>query len=99
SVGAMFCMNGVLLPTVMKHFDLNYTQATLIQVSFYVTYIIFPLPIAWIISRYGYKTSILVALLICASACFLFYPAQIYHSYVSVLLAVFVLSIGITIIN
>ena len=48
TVGAMFTMNDVLLPTVMEYFSLNYTQATLIQVSFYITYIIFPIPIAWI---------------------------------------------------
>ena len=46
TVGAMFTMNDVLLPTVIAYFKLSYTQATLIQVSFYITYIIFPIPIA-----------------------------------------------------
>jgi MFS transporter, FHS family, L-fucose permease len=99
TVGAMFTMNDVLLPTVMEYFNLNYTQATLIQVSFYITYILFPVPIAWIIHQYGYKVSLLLALLTSALGCFLFIPAQFLSSYLLILLGIFVLSSGITIIN
>jgi FHS family L-fucose permease-like MFS transporter len=99
TVGAMFTMNDVLLPTVMEYFKLSYTQATLIQVSFYITYIIFPVPIAWIIHKYGYKISLLIALLTSALGCLLFIPAQFLESYLIILLAIFVLSTGITVIN
>jgi FHS family L-fucose permease-like MFS transporter len=99
TVGAMFTMNDVLLPTVMEYFSLNYTQATLIQVSFYVTYIIFPIPIAWMIHKYGYKISLVVALSTSALGCLLFVPAQFLDSYVVILTAIFTLSTGITIIN
>lgn len=99
TVGSMFCMNDILLPSLVKHFSLNYTQATMIQVSFYITYIIFPLPIAWMIHRYGYRVSLLVALLTCSLGCALFFPAKIFESYLFVLLAIFTLSTGITVIN
>ena len=99
TVGAMFTMNDVLLPTVMEYFSLNYTQATLIQVSFYVTYIIFPIPIAWMIHKYGYKVSLVVALSTSALGCLLFVPAQFLDSYAVILTAIFTLSTGITIIN
>src|SRR5688572_15793621 len=99
TVGAMFTMNDVLLPTVMEYFKLNYTEATLIQVSFYVTYIIFPIPIAWMIHKYGYRVSLVVALLTSAAGCLMFLPAHSYHSYLIILLAIFVLSTGITILN
>jgi len=99
TVGAMFTMNDVLLPTVMDYFQLSYTQATLIQVSFYITYIIFPVPIAWMIHKYGYKISLLTALMTSALGCFLFIPAQYFESYAVILLAIFILSTGITIIN
>ncbi|MDQ2656337.1 MAG: MFS transporter [Bacteroidota bacterium] len=99
TVGAMFTMNDVLLPTVTEYFKLNYTQATLIQVSFYITYIIFPVPIAWMIYRYGYRISLLVALVTSAAGCLLFIPAQLYESYAIILTAIFTLSTGITIIN
>ncbi len=99
TVGAMFTMNDVLLPTVTEYFKLNYTQATLIQVSFYITYIIFPVPIAWMIYRYGYRISLLVALVTSATGCLLFIPAQLYESYAIILTAIFTLSTGIKIIN
>lgn len=98
-VGAMFTMNDVLLPIVMEYFDLSYTQATLIQVSFYIPYILFPIPIALLILRYGYRISLIVSLFTCAIGCLLFYPAQILDSYLIVLLGIFILASGITIIN
>src|SRR5690606_39216514 len=94
TVGAMFTMNDILLPTVMQYFDLNYTEATLIQVSFYITYIIFPIPIAWMIHKYGYSVSLVAALLTSALGCLLFMPAQFFHSYGIILLAIFILSTG-----
>ena len=75
TVGSMFCMNDILLPSLIQYFSLNYTQATMIQFSFYITYIIFPLPIAWMIHRYGYRVSLLVALVVCSLGCTLFIPA------------------------
>src|SRR5690554_4663541 len=92
TVGAMFTMNDVLLPVVMEYFSLSYIQATLIQVSFYITYIIFPIPIAILINKRGYKYSLLVALCLCTIGCLLFYPAQGVNSYLIVLLGVFTLS-------
>jgi MFS transporter, FHS family, L-fucose permease len=99
TVGAMFTMNDILLPAVMEMFTLSYTQATLIQVSFYITYVIFPIPIAWMIHNYGYKISLLVALATCTLGCVLFYPAYVLHSYGIVLAGIFTISTGITVIN
>jgi FHS family L-fucose permease-like MFS transporter len=99
TVGSMFCMNDILLPSLIKHFNLNYTQATMIQFSFYLTYIIFPLPIAWMIHRYGYRVSLMVALVTCSIGSALFIPAHFFDSYLFVLIAIFTLSTGITVIN
>ena len=99
TVGAMFCMNDVLLPSMVEHFRLSYFQATMIQFSFYITYIIWPIPIAWMIHKYGYKTGLVVALFFCALGCGLITPAKMLNSYPVVLLAIFTLSTGITVIN
>lgn len=99
TVGSMFCMNDILLPSLIDYFRLNYTQATMIQFSFYITYIIFPLPIAWMIHRYGYRVSLIVALITCSAGCALFLPAKLFNSYLFVLSAIFTLSSGITVIN
>jgi|SRR5665647_437734 len=99
TVGSMFCMNDILLPSLIQYFKLTYTEATMIQFSFYITYIIFPLPIAWMIHRYGYRVSLLVSLFACALGCALFIPAKFFDSYLFVLMAIFTLSTGITVIN
>lgn len=99
TVGSMFCMNDILLPALITHFKLNYTQATLIQFTFYSTYIIFPIPIAWMIHKFGYRISLLVALLTCSLGCLLFMPARFLDSYPIVLMAIFIISTGITVIN
>ncbi len=98
-VGSLFCMNDVLLPSLITHFQLNYTQATMIQFTFYLTYIIFPIPIAWMIHRYGYKVSLLTAVVTCALGCAFFFPAKIFDSFPLVLTAIFIISTGLTIIN
>ena len=98
-VGALFCMNDILLPSLITHFKLNYTQATMIQFTFYITYIIFPIPIAWMIHRYGYKISLLVAVVTCSLGASFFWPAKIFDSYALVLTAIFIISTGLTIIN
>lgn len=98
-VGALFCMNDILLPSLITWFKLNYTQATMIQFSFYLTYIVFPIPIAWMIHKYGYKISLLVAVIACAAGCAFFLPARYFNSYPLVLIAIFIISTGLTIIN
>lgn len=98
-VGSLFCMNDILLPSLITYFKLNYTQATMIQFTFYLTYIIFPIPIAWMIHRKGYKVSLLVAVLTCSLGAAFFWPAKIFESYPLVLVAIFIISTGLTIIN
>lgn len=97
--GAIICMNDILLPSLKSFFHLSYTQATRIQQSFYLVYLIFPIPIAWFISRVGYKTGLIAALGICSIGCGIFVPAYFAASYPWALIALFVVSIGITLIN
>lgn len=98
-VGAIICMNDILLPSLKSFFHLSYTQATHIQQSFYLVYLIFPIPISYYISRFGYKTALLMALVICSAGCSIFVPAYFASSYILVLVALFVVSIGVTLIN
>lgn len=97
--GAIICMNDILLPSLKGFFHLSYTEATRIQQSFYLVYLIFPIPISYYISRYGYKVALLTALGICSIGCILFVPAYYVSSYILVLIALFVVSIGVTLIN
>ncbi len=98
-VGAIICMNDILLPSLKSFFHLSYTQATRIQQSFYLVYLVFPIPIAYYISKVGYKIGLITALGICSVGCCIFIPAYFISSYGLVLVALFVVSIGVTVIN
>ena len=97
--GAIICMNDVLLPSLKDSFKLSYLQASFIQQSFYLVYLIFPIPMAYYISRYGYKTSLITALMVCSIGSALFIPAFYASSYQLALSAIFVISIGVTLVN
>jgi FHS family L-fucose permease-like MFS transporter len=92
-------MNDILLPSLKDLFQLTYVQATFIQQSFFVVYLIFPIPIAYFISRFGYKISVATALGICGIGCMLFVPAYFMLSYMIALIAIFILSLGVAMIN
>lgn len=97
--GSIICMNDVLLPSLKDFFKLSYLQASFIQQSFYLVYLIFPIPIAYYISRYGYKTGLITALVICSLGSALFIPAFYASSYVLALISIFVISTGVTLVN
>lgn len=98
-VGSIICMNDILLPSLKQFFHLSYVEASFIQQSFYLVYLIFPIPLAFYISRYGYKVSIVTALIVCGIGTSLFVPAFHFASYFTALVALFVISIGITLVN
>lgn len=99
NIGVMFCMNDILLPVVREFFQFDYLKATMIQMSFYVVYIIWPIPIAKSIERYGYRKNIIAAIVFCLVGCLMFVPASFLKSYALILGGVFTLSTGITIAN
>ena len=98
-VGSIVCMNDILLPSLKNSFHLSYYAASFVQQSFFLVYLIFPIPVAYYISKRGYKNGIITALLICSLGCSLFIPAYLKSSFSLALTALFVLSIGVTVIN
>ncbi len=97
--GALICMNDILLPSLKDLFHLSYVQATFIQQSFFLVYLIFPIPIAYFISKYGYKVSVITALSVCGFGCLMFLPAYFFSSFPLALVAIFIVSIGVAMIN
>jgi FHS family L-fucose permease-like MFS transporter len=99
TIGIMFCMNDILLPIVKDFFQLSYVEATLIQVSFYIVYLIWPLLISKMIGKHGYRKNIIGAMVICFAGCLLFVPAYFLELYILILLGVFTISTGVTVVN
>ncbi|MGD0192251.1 MAG: sugar MFS transporter [Rhizomicrobium sp.] len=97
--GFITALNDILLPHLKSLFLLNYVQAALIQFTFFGTYFIMSLPSGWILSRVGYKRSIVLGLCVTGIGALAFYPAASLESYAVFLGALFILASGITLLQ
>src|SRR6266571_1126111 len=94
--GFLTSLNDILIPHLKSIFDLNYTQAILVQVAFFVCYPIFAWPAGRLIEWIGYKPTMVGGLLTMAVGAFLFLPAATAPSFPLFLVALIVLAAGIT---
>ncbi len=97
--GLITSLNDVLIPRLKAVFDLSYTEAMMIQFCFFFAYFVVSLPAGSLIKRIGYKSGVVVGLIIAGIGCACFYPAAAYESYNYFLAALFVLAAGITILQ
>lgn len=97
--GFITCLNDILIPHLKNVFDLNYTEAMLIQFCFFGAYFLVSIPAGYLVKKAGYQRGIVIGLIIAAAGCLLFYPAASVQKYVLFLVALFVLASGITILQ
>jgi FHS family L-fucose permease-like MFS transporter len=88
-------LNDVLIRQFMKSFEITRLQAGLVQSAFYFGYFVFSIPAALVMRRFGYKTGLLIGLLLYACGTFLFIPAASVRSYALFLTALFVIASGL----
>ena len=97
--GFITVLNDILIPFLKESFDLNYTQAMLVQFCFFGAYFIVSPFAGRLIDKVGYQQGIVLGLLTTAAGCLLFYPSASFHVYGLFLFAFFVLASGITILQ
>jgi FHS family L-fucose permease-like MFS transporter len=97
--GFITCLNDVLVPHLKSAFELNYTRAMFIQLSFFSAYFIVSLPSGRLVDRIGYQRGMVFGLAAMAGGCFLFLPAAGARSYPLFLGALFLLAAGVTLLQ
>ena len=97
--GFITVINNTLLPHLRAVFDLNYTQTTLIESTWFIAYFVASLPAAKLIERIGYRRALVVGLLLMAGGALLMVPAAQIPSYGVVLTALFIIASGITLLQ
>ncbi|RYD67706.1 MAG: sugar MFS transporter [Sphingomonadales bacterium] len=97
--GFITVINNTLLPHLRSVFELNYTQTTLIESVWFIAYFVASIPSAMLIRRIGYKKSIVLGLLAMAVGALMMVPAARLPSYEVVLIALFVIASGITLLQ
>ena len=98
-MGFITCLNDTLVPFFKAGFVLNYTQSSLVQFYFFLTYGIMSIPAGKIVEKIGYKNGMVTGFGVAAFGAILFYPASIWHQYNLFLMALFVLAIGIVLLQ
>ena len=97
--GFLTSLNDVLVPHLKAVFALDYFHVMLVQFTFFGAYFVMSLPSGHIVSRIGYKHSIVGGLLVAGAGALLFYPAAAMPSFGVFLAAFFTLASGITLLQ
>ncbi|HEY6579426.1 MAG TPA: sugar MFS transporter [Rhizomicrobium sp.] len=88
-----------LVPKLKAVFSLSYTEVMLTQFSFFIGYFVVSIPAGFVLSRIGYMRGAIVGLAVMACGCLLFSPAAAAGAFPAFLLALFVMSAGITLLQ
>ena len=88
-----------LIPAVMGVFGLKIDDAFLTQFAFFIAYGVFSLPGGALVAKIGYSKTILISLTAMVVACLIFPLATNLSSYYLMLVALFILGGGITVLQ
>jgi len=97
--GFITVLNDILIPHLKGVFELTTTRAMLVQFAFFGAYFVCSLPAGWLVERIGYQWGIVVGLAVTGFGALLFYPASLVLSYPVFLAALFILAMGITVLQ
>lgn len=92
-------LDPILIPHLKRSFTLTTVQATLVDSAVFIAYFIMALPAGFILKKYGYKTGIIIGLLLFAFGAYLFIPAANTQQYGFFLIALFIIACGLTILE
>ena len=94
--GFVHNLDPILIPHLRKAFRLNNLQSSLVDFSVFIAYFVMALPAGYVMRKYGYKSGILLGLILFAIGSFLFIPAANTREYGFFLGALFVIACGLT---
>ena len=97
--GFITVINGTLLPHLRSVFELNYTQTTLIESTWFIGYLVASIPAAKLIERIGYQRALVTGLSIMTVGSAAMILAASLPSYWVTLAALFTISCGIALLQ
>lgn len=94
--GFVHNLDPILIPHLRKAFNLTDFQSSLIDSSVFIAYFAMALPAGYVMRKYGYKSGILIGLVLFGIGSVLFVPAANYLQYSYFLGALFIIASGLT---
>ena len=88
-----------LIAAVRRVFDLSFAEATLTASAWFIAYAVVSVPAAALLGRLGYSRSIIAALVVMVFGCLIVPVATIVDWYPGVLIALFVIASGVTLLQ
>lgn len=88
-----------LIPKLKALFALSYAEVMLSQFCFFLAYFVFSIPAAILLGRVGYMRGIVIGLVVMALGCAGFAPAAALGTFNGILVALFVMASGITMLQ
>ena len=90
---------GILIPHLRKALQLSNMQSTFVDTAVYLAYFLGAIPAGLVLKKFGYKKGIILGLLVFSLGAFLFVPAANSRTYGIFLLGLFIIGIGLTILE
>lgn len=97
--GFIHNLDPILIPHLRNAFSLNTFQASLVDASVFLAYFFFAIPAGIVMKKYGYKSGMIVGLILFSIGCFLLVLAASKLQYIYFLLALFVVATGLTVLE
>lgn len=97
--GFITSMNDPLIPAVRAIFDLNYAESLLTQFAFFIAYAVVSVPGGMFVAKVGYGRAVVAALITMIVGCLFMPLATHIESYAVILVALFVIASGITVLQ
>ena len=94
--GLIHNLDPILIPHLRKAFNLSDFQSSLIDSSVFIAYFAMALPAGYFMRRYGYKSGIILGLILFGFGSLLFVPAANSLQYIYFLGALFIIASGLT---
>lgn len=94
--GFVHNLDPILIPHLRKAFNLSDLQSSLVDSSVFIAYFVMALPAGYIMRKYGYKSGIMIGLVLFGLGCILFVPAANSLQYIYFLGALFIIACGLT---
>lgn len=94
--GFVHNLDPILIPHLRKAFNLTDLQSSLVDSSVFIAYFVMALPAGYIMRKYGYKSGIMIGLMLFGTGSILFVPAANSLQYIYFLGALFVIACGLT---
>jgi glucose/galactose transporter len=97
--GFVTWLNGILIPYFKTACELTNFQSTFVAFAFYISYTVMALPSAWILKKTGFKSGMMVGLMVMALGSLVFIPAAMTRTYGLFLLGLFIMGTGLAILQ